>query len=184
MPRDGRQTDKLYDVLLLVRFLLIVLASRFRRRIGPFDDAVVRFTVLPTDCDLNLHLNGGRFVSFMDIARVELLARMRIFTKILRRGWRPIMGAVSVRYRRSVLPFERFAVRTRVAGWDDRWFYIEHKVEKDGELCAIAYARTVIRGKSGTIPPPDVIALSGETGLVSPPLPEFAARWRDAEDSR
>ena len=160
------------------------MASRFRRRIGPYGEAVVHFTVLPTDCDLNLHLNGGRFVSFMDISRVELLARMRIFTKIIRRGWRPIMGGIVVRYRRSVLPFERFAVRTRVAGWDDRWFYIEHTVETNGELCAIAYARTVIRGRQGNVSPQEVVALSGEAGLGSPPLPEFAARWRDAEDSR
>lgn len=171
-------------MLLLFRFLLIMISSRFRRRIDPLDEAVVRFTVLPTDCDLNLHLNGGQFVSFMDIARVELLARMRIFSRIVRRGWRPIMGGIVVRYRRSILPFERFDVRTRVAGWDERWFYLEHIVEKDGQLCAIAYARTVIRRKGGNVPPSDVIALSGRTDLASPELPEFAARWRDAEDAR
>lgn len=171
-------------MLLLFRFILIMVAARLRQRIGPLDEAVVHFRVLPTDCDLNLHLNGGRFVSFMDIARVELLARMRIFTKIVRRGWRPIMGGIVVRYRRSVLPFERFTMRTRVAGWDERWFYLEHIVEKDGVLCAIAYARTVIRRKDGNVAPAEVMALSGWTDLVSPELPELAARWRDAEDAR
>lgn len=171
-------------MLLLFRFLLIMIASRLRRRIEPLEEAVVHFTVLPTDCDLNLHLNGGRFVSFMDIARVELLARMRIFTKIIRRGWRPIMGGIVVRYRRSVLPFERFAIRTRVAGWDERWFYLEHIVEKNGQLCAIAYARTVIRRRDGNVRPVEVLALSGSANLVSPELPEFAKQWRDAEDAR
>ena len=171
-------------MLLIVRFVLVILASRFRRRIGPFDESVVRFTVLPTDCDLNLHLNGGRFVSFMDIARVELLAHMKILSGMIRNQWRPVMGGIVVRYRRSILPFERFSVRTRVAGWDDRWFYVEHIVEKNGELCAIAHARTVIRDRKGNVAPSAVLALGGEAGLTSPPLPEFVARWRDAEDAR
>jgi acyl-CoA thioesterase FadM len=171
-------------VLLFVRFVLIVIASRFRRRIGPLDESVVHFTVLPTDCDLNLHLNGGRFISFTDIARVELLARMRILTKMIRIGWRPIMGGVLVRYRKEILPFERFTVRTRVVGWDERWFYIEHVVEKNGEFCAIAHARTVIRRKGGNVPAGELFALAGETAIASPDLPTVVALWRDAENAR
>lgn len=171
-------------MLLLFRFLLTIFRSRFRSRIGPLDESVTRFTALPTDCDLNFHLNAGRFVSFMDIARVELIGRLRILRKMLKRGWRPVMGGCVVRYRRSVLPFERFEIRTRVIGWDEKWFYIEHVVEKNGTFCAIGHMRTVILGKSGTVPPRDVIALMNIGELASPPLPEFVANWRDAEDRR
>ncbi len=171
-------------MLLLLRFLVVVLGSRFRSPIGPLEESVTRFTVLPQDCDLNFHLNAGRFVSFMDVARIELIGRMRLLRKIIGRGWRPIMGGCVVRYRRSILPFRRFDIRTRVVGWDDRWIYVEHVVEKDGALCAIGHMRTVIRGKEGTIPPRDVIALLGLGELTPPPLPQFVAEWRAAEDRR
>lgn len=170
-------------MLLLFRFLLTMLKSRFRSRIGPLDESVVRFTVLPHDCDLNFHLNAGRYVSFMDVARIELIGRVRFIGPMLRRGWRPVAGGAVLRFRKSVLPFERFDIRSRVIGWDEKWIYVEHIVEKDGEFCAIGHMRTVIRSKEGTIPPSEVLAAMN-LNLASPALPEFVAKWRAAEDER
>jgi acyl-CoA thioesterase FadM len=170
-------------MLLLVRFVLVILRSFTRSRIGPLEESVVRFTVLPHDCDLNFHLNAGRFVSFMDVARIELIGRMRLLVKLLRRGWRPIMGGCVVRYRRSILPFERFDIRSRVVGWDEKWIYVEHIVEKDGTFCALGHMRTVIRSKDGTIPPKDVLTAFG-VKAESPELPAAVAEWRDLEDRR
>jgi len=171
-------------MLLLIRFTLALLRSRFRSRIGPFAESVVRFTALPTDCDLNFHLNAGRFVSFMDVARIELLGRMRLILPMVRRGWRPVMGGALVRYRRSVLPFERFDIRSHVIGWDEKWFYIEHIVETNGTFCAVGHMRTVIRSREGTVPPSEVLALMKLDGTQSPPLPDVILKWRELEDAR
>ena len=172
-------------MILFFRFVLTMIKARFRSRIGPLDPSVVRFTVLPHDCDLNIHLNAGRFLSFMDIARVELLARMRVFRRIIKLGWRPIVGGVVIRYRRSVEPFERFSVESRVVGWDDKWFYIEHDLHRnDGSMAATAYARTLLRRKDGNVHPRELIELMGLTDTDSPPLPAFVDEWRRAEDAR
>src|SRR5687768_16589990 len=171
-------------MLLLVRFFIIILRSFFRPRIGALEDSIVRFTVLPHDCDLNFHLNGGRFISFMGISRVELLGRIRLLRPMLRRRWRPVMAGVMVRFRRSVLPFQRFAVRSRILGWDEKWFYIQHIVEKDGELCATGYARGVIRDGKRNVPPAEVLSLLKLESVESPPLPQAVALWREAEESR
>lgn len=172
-------------MLLLLRFLIVILSSAFRRRIGPLDASTVRFTVLPNDCDLNIHLNAGRYVSFMDIARVELLGRMRALRPILKRGWRPVVGGMVIRYRRSVLPFERFTITSRVLGWDDKWIYIEHILgRRDGSLAAIGHSRTLFRTKTGTVHPRELLSLLAMDGQQSPALPEFVLQWRDAEDGR
>ena len=172
-------------MLLLIRFLITMLASRFRPRIDPLGSAVVRFTVLPHDCDLNIHLNAGRFLSFMDIARVELLARMRVLLPVIRKGWRPVVGGIVVRYRRSLLPFERFSITSRVLGWDDKWFYIEHVLDRpDGSLAAIGHSRTLLRNRSGPVHPRELLALMGMAERESPPLSEFVLQWRTAEDGR
>lgn len=159
-------------MLLLVRALFTFLKSRFRSRIGPLDSSTVHFTALPHDCDLNFHLNAGRFVSFMDIARVELMGRMRVLFPLLRRGWRPVMGGCTVTYRRSVMPFERFSIRTRVMAWDEKWFYIEHLVHRrDGSLAATGIMRTLLRGKDASVPTKDVLALMGLEDMQSPEVP-------------
>jgi acyl-CoA thioesterase FadM len=149
-------------MLLLFRFLLIMFASIFRPRIEPLGESVVTFTALPHDCDLNIHLNAGRYLSFMDIARVDLIGRTGLLRRLLKKGWRPIMGGCEVLYRREIKPFERFRIRSRVTGWDEKWFYLEHIVEKgEDTFCASAKVRTLIRGKGVNIPPQDVLALVG-----------------------
>ena len=160
-------------MLLWFRFLATVLKSGFRSRIGPLDPSVVRFRALPHDCDLNLHLNAGRYLSFMDLARIELLGRMRVLRSLLRRGWRPIMGGATLTYRRSVMPFERFSVTSRVVAWDEKWFYIEHLLHKsDGTLSATGIVRMLLRGKSGSVTPREVLAVLGIGDMQSPEIPQ------------
>ncbi len=171
-------------MLLFFRFLFAMILGRLRPRIDVMGTSVSRFTVMPTDCDLNFHLNAGRYVSFMDVARMDLLSRTRVVGPLLKHGWRPMMGGIVVRYRRSVLPFRRFEIRSRVAGWDEKWIYVEHIVERNGTLHAHAYVRTVIRKRDGNATPGEVLALVGREELSSPPLPEFVLTWRDSEDRR
>ncbi len=160
-------------MLLLFRFLVTILSSGFRRRVAPLESATVYFRAWPHDCDLNFHLNAGRYVSFMDIARVELIARMRILRRALKRGWRPVVGGATVTYRRSVMPFERFSVTSRVAAWDEKWFYIEHLVHKqDGTLAATGVMRTLLRGPDGNVPPRELLALLGMEDVPSPEVPK------------
>lgn len=161
-----------------------MLTSSFRRRVGIDGEIATRFTALPHDCDLNFHLNAGRYISFMDVARADLIGRLRLLRPLLRRGWRPVMGGCVVRFRRSVLPFQRFTVRSRVVTWDEKWFYTEHIVEVNGTFCAVGHMRTVIRGKKGTIPPLDVLALLNLHDTTAPPMPEFITNWRTLEDAR
>lgn len=171
-------------MLLLVRFLLLLVRGRFRPRLGPLEPSVVRFTVLPHDCDLNFHLNAGRFVSFMDIARIELLVRMRALGTLLRHGWRPLMGGCTVRFRRPILPFRRFDIRSRLLGWDAKWLYLEHVVEQDGALCASGVMRVLFRRNGSSATPDEFFALLNVQGLIPPPLPEFVERWRASEEVR
>jgi acyl-CoA thioesterase FadM len=171
-------------VVLIVRFALAMLLSRFRRKIGPLDQSTLRFTVLPHDCDLNFHLNAGRYISFMDVARVELLGRMRLFRKVMAKGWRPINGGMIIRYRRSILPFERFTLRSRVIGWDEKWLYFEHVMERGGQVCCVGNARGLFREGTRSVVPQEILELFGLTGMTQPELPEYIQRWRHAEDAR
>lgn len=172
-------------VVVLLRFLKALLTAALRPKIEPLGTAEIRMRVWPNDLDLNVHVNSGRYLSFMDIGRVELLARLRLFRRVLSEGWRPINGGTMITYRKSLLLWERFTVRTRILCWDEKWFYFEHLIERsDGELAAIANARALIRGRHGNVPPAQLIELSGPHRVDSPPFPECIVLWRKAESSR
>lgn len=171
-------------MVFLLRFVLLLAKSTFLRRLDPLAESVVSMRVWPNDLDLNMHMNSGRYLSAIDLGRVNILARAKVLRRVLRMGWRPIAGATMIRYRRSLLPFEKFDVRSRVLCWDEKWFYFEHRVERDGELCALAHVRGLLRGPDGNIAPAELLRVGGASNLVSPPLPEFIRLWNAAEELR
>jgi acyl-CoA thioesterase FadM len=172
-------------MVLLLRLIKSFIGSMFRPKIGPLGESVLRMRVWPNDLDLNMHVNSGRYLSFMDVSRVDLLVRMRIFRKVIKRGWRPINGGTMISFRKSLLLWERFTVRSRIVCWDEKWLYFEHVVERqNGDLAAIANARGLLRGREGNVPPAQLLEVAGLQQLESPPMPAYIARWREAEAAR
>jgi acyl-CoA thioesterase FadM len=170
-------------MVVLFRFLFAIFKSRLRRRLGILDECVIAMRVWPNDLDLNMHMNSGRYLSMMDIGRVEILARTRLLRPVLQRGWRPMVGATFIRYRKALLPFERFTVRSRVVCWDEKWLYFEHILERRGEVASHAYVRGLMRGKSGNVKPGELLELAGTPGIASPEMPAAVAAWRDIIES-
>jgi len=164
-------------MIVFFRLVWALIRSRFKRRLDILDESAVTMRVWPNDLDLNVHMNSGRYLSMMDIGRVEILGRTRLLRKTFGRGWRPIAAAATIRYRRSLLPFQRFTVRTRVVCWDEKWLYFRHAIEARGELCAVAYVRGLLRGKEGNVSPAQILELAGKPGLQSPPMPADIAKW-------
>jgi len=167
-------------MVLLFRLAAIIIRNLFRRRMEMRGESVLHFRVLPTDMDLNFHLNDGRYVSLSGLGRVDLMMRTGLLQRAVRRGWYPVVGAAIIRYRREIRWLESFTLHSRIVGWDEKWFYFEHRFEKDGNVAAIAYARGVMRTRAGAVPSSDVLALVGWSE-PSPPLPEAVERWRQAD---
>lgn len=165
---------------LLFRLLLLVFGARRRPPLGPLDESVVPMRVLPTDLDANGHMNNGRYLSLMDLGRFDLTIRAGLLRAALRRGWRPVVGSILIRYRRSLDPFQRYELRTRAVCWDEKWIYLEQRFERDGELAAVALVKALFVGKGGSVPTREFLASVGFTA-DSPPVPEAIEHWRRSE---
>jgi acyl-CoA thioesterase FadM len=164
----------------LLRTVLVFLRAMRAPRIGLLDESAVWFRVLPGDLDVNVHLNNGRYLALMDLGRFELLMRSGLFRPMVRLRWRPLLGSAMVRYRRSLQPFQRFRLHSRLVCWDDRWFVFEQRFESRGQLYAVALARGLFRDRQGNIPPERVLALAGYQ-QPSPPTPDYVSRWVQAD---
>jgi acyl-CoA thioesterase FadM len=158
---------------LLGRLLLVVLRA-LRYRPGaflPLAEARLRFHVMPHDLDFNLHVNNARYLSLMDLGRVDLLNRMGMLSLAFRGRWIPILGGVNIRYYRPLFLFQGFDLVTRIVGWDAKWFFLEQRFEREGKSIATAYARALVRGPAGSLPSAEILTTLG-IALESPPLPE------------
>lgn len=165
---------------LLLRLLATLIGARRRSPLGPLDESVMTLRVLPTDVDANLHMNNGRYLSIMDLGRFDLTVRNGLLRATLRRGWRPVVGSVVIRYRRSLDPLQRYELRTRAVCWDEKWIYLEQRFERGGEVAAIGLVKALFVGKGGSVPTRDVFATVGFMG-DSPPMPESVELWRRSE---
>jgi acyl-CoA thioesterase FadM len=168
-------------MVVFFRLMWALIRSQFKRKIDILDESAVTMRVWPNDLDLNVHMNSGRYISMMDIGRVEILGRLRLLRKVFGRGWRPMVGGSTIRYRRSLLPFQRFTVRTRIVCWDAKWLYFRHSIDVRGELCAVAYVRGLLRGREGNVTPAQILELAGKPDATSPPMPDDLAQWAAAE---
>lgn len=166
---------------LLIRFLWVMITAFLsRERRNPLEESVLRFRVLPNDLDLNFHMNNGRYLSMMDLGRMDLLGRAGLAKVALREKWYPLVGSATMRFIRPLAPFEKYDLRSRVLCWDEKWFYLEQKFERNGELKAMGLVKGLFRSKGRNIAPAEV-AVMINLPAESPPMPESVRAWRAAE---
>ena len=168
-------------MMLLLRTLIVVLKAYRRPKLQPLDTSRISLRVLPNDLDLNLHMNNGRYLSIMDLGRVDMMIRNGILAVILKRHWRPMVGAATIRYRRGLRPFTRYDLTTRIVCWDHKWFFMEQRFEQGGEVCAVAVVKGLFVGprfsKVNTGQLAEAAGFSGQ----SPPMPEGIRSWQEWE---
>ena len=75
---------------LWLRILFLLLATPFRPKLEPpFGVSRLTFDVWPNDLDTNLHMNNGRYLTIMDLGRLDLTLRMGLAGHARRNGWMP-----------------------------------------------------------------------------------------------
>ncbi len=148
------------------RTLLITLLARRRvrreGRIGPTAVGVIRLTTLPTDLDVMRHMNNGRYLSLFDLGRWDLLIRTGMADAMRRHAWYAVVSSETITFRKSLNPWQRFDVESRLLGHDDKAIYIEHRAVVGGEV----YARVIVRARmmkraGGTLSHEDLFAAIG-----------------------
>ena len=98
------------------------------------DKSVLKFYVLPSDLDINMHMNNGRFNSIMDLGRVDIMLRTGFLKIMHQRKWLGVVGSIHTRFRRPLKLFQAYELQSQVIYWDDKWTWIEHKMYSPIEL--------------------------------------------------
>jgi acyl-CoA thioesterase FadM len=166
-------------------FRLLLLLFRIWRlpRRGLLAESRATFRVMPNDCDINFHLNNGRYLSFMDLGRVHLMAQTGLLPVILKQGWMPVLTAAEINFIRSIQPLQKFDLVTRLVSWDDKYFYIEQKFEVSGVLCAHAYVKGLFLRKGMKVSNTEAVAVAGYTD-TPPPMPEELRLWAELGNAK
>ena len=116
----------------------------------------------------------------MDLGRLDLLIRTDLAKALFKHRWHPLVGAATIRYKQSLLPFQTYKLRTKVIGWDEKWFYIEQRFERKNRTIAVAIVKAVFRGSRKNISPEDTLKLI-HVNIDPPDMPDKVLKWLSME---
>ena len=170
-------------------FWLLLTASRRPPLTLPGAASVLYFRVLPLDLDLSLHMNNGRYLTLMDLGRLDIMLGSGLWRAVLRHNWTPIASAITIRYRRELRPFQRFRLETRLINWDatlvvmEQTFFVDGG-NRDGQVAARALFKGGLYDRSAKafVPIAQLMATIGVSAESPLPTPEIEAFLKaDAE---
>ncbi|MEE4383782.1 MAG: thioesterase family protein [Pseudomonadales bacterium] len=156
-----------------------LLAERIDHR-----EAVHRgFRVWPHDLDVFGHMNNGRYLQIMDVARADWMGRAGVLSSMWRHRWSAVLGGGVIRFRRSLGPFQQYRVRTRLLGWDERWWFLEHCfLDPLDQRVATGVSRAALRAGGRWIASEQVVA-AVSPGAHPLPVPEWVHDWLGVEEA-
>jgi len=178
---------------LFFRLIIICFGYIFdKRKLDVFGASELEFRTWPFDLDLNGHMNNGRYLSIMDLGRLDLMVRLGLMKTVLKQKWMPVLSAATIRYRMPLDPFQKFRLETRVVWWDEKWFYMEQRFiiinpnnrKKDGAVAAIAFVKGSFydRKLRATVPSNTLVELMGVQPSDIPAQPSYIKSWQAAEN--
>lgn len=144
---------------------------------------VRRHICWPWDIDPFMELNNGRTLTLYDLGRFGLFERLGILPVMKANGWGGTIAGSSVRYRRRVRMFDRYELRSRMIGWDEKFFYAEQSMWRNGECTSHGLMRMALTDRSGLVSTDRVVAALGGS-VEAPLLPEWVEAWIAAEAER
>jgi acyl-CoA thioesterase FadM len=93
---------------LILRFFLRLIKTRYSSKLHPFDTAILPMHVWPNDLDLLFHMNNGRFLSLMDLGRIDPLVRTGFWDEARKRKWYLVVGTTPIDYKRPLTVFQAY----------------------------------------------------------------------------
>lgn len=116
---------------------MMVTASRR----GPYlvgDEGRLAFRCLPTDIDVNSHLNNARYMMLADLGRIDIFLRAGLIALARRNGWAPMIGGLQSAYVREITLWRRFEVMSSIETWEGTSVIGRHRfVLENGETAAL-----------------------------------------------
>jgi acyl-CoA thioesterase FadM len=170
----------MYPYLRLYKNLI---QAKFGSSLNIEEESVLNMRVFLGDIDIYPELNNGRYMTLMDIGRLDLANRTGLLRIVHKQKWGFAVAGASIRYRHRLKAFKRFKLHTRIVAIDDRWFYFHQTTIRKGKLHSSALIRAGITSKQGLVPVKRVLEALGNRDW-NPGMPKWVKAWAEAEELR
>ena len=165
---------------LFIRLMGVVISAFFKRRLGLLEESVIKFRVWPNDLDIYGHMNNGRYLTIMDLGRMDLIFRTGMIRAAGKYRWNPLVASSHMRYKKALSLFQSYELCSRIVCWDGRWFFIEQRFKSRGHEVAVGWIKGLFYGPHGKVPTGEVVKALNFSG-ASPAMPAPLKLWLESE---
>lgn len=144
-------------------FKILLLSLYYPKKTDPYATSTLHFRCWPTDLDLNVHMNNGRYLTIMDLGRFFLMMELSIFWPAVKKKWMPVVASAQIDFKKSIAPFQKFTLETKITSYDEKWFFIEQTYKVGEVIYAIGKVKTAILFQKKALHTSEVLALMEET---------------------
>lgn len=164
---------------MILRTLWVFLMRKGPGKARAFDETEITMRVLPSDLDLLMHVNNGVYFSFMDFGRWDMIFRNGSYDLAKKNGWYSVVAGETIKFKRSLKLWDKFQLRTRIVGHDEKYFFIEQKFFlKDQEMARGLVKVRFLKKTGGTVGVSEVLR---ELKLEENHAPELSHDWAQLE---
>ena len=170
----------LFDILYFLRGIVCSVYWRLAvfpwKWLSPLAESQISCICTTHDLDFLFHMNNARYLRECDFARFKLFIQNGIFHAASQMGGGIVLGASSVRFRRSLQLFQLFVIKSRIVCWDSSAMYVEQRIVRSSDdfICAIVLCK---QSFTGVTPDQVLRTLLGSNGLESPFIPKEILTW-------
>lgn len=158
---------------LIFRLSWVVLLSFFRKRMDLLEWSRLKLRVLPTDLDINFHMNNGRYLTLIDLCRMDLFLRTGLLRLMFKYRWAPAISSLTMEFRKPLKLFQRYTLRSRIIRWDRRLVFSEHEFLVGKRVIARGTSNTCLVARNGiVVPPAQIVKLLGWSSESPQPAPK------------
>lgn len=128
-----------------------MLLARFRQKREATATFSFSFRVWITDIDVSI-MNNAAIMTVFECGRIDAMVRSGFFKTALNNKWYFPSQAISVQYYRPLKIFQKAKVYSRICYVDEKWIYIEQKINRGNKLIAGCIVKNTVKNGRETVP--------------------------------
>jgi acyl-CoA thioesterase FadM len=151
----------MYPILRLAR---VIITSKFKKKLtlDSLESDIIKLRVLPQDIDPFMELNNGRYVTLLDLGRFGYGSKVNMGKFLKKNNWSLTIVGTYNEYRHRLRLFQKFELKTKIIGYDNRWFYFSQKIERNNKVHMASVVKFAFTSKEGIVSPEKVIPAMGK----------------------
>ncbi|WP_298900088.1 acyl-CoA thioesterase [uncultured Psychroserpens sp.] len=139
-----------------IRLIIAMLTAKFKKKLSGTETVTKTFRVWITDIDVSV-MNHAAIMTVLETGRIDLMVRSNFFKVATKNKWFFPSQAISIQFYRPLKVFQKADIHTRISYVDEKWIYVEQKIERKGKIVAACIVKNTIKKGRETIPTSEIM---------------------------